>query len=297
MQVGENLAHWGGDILPAMFQTTFSNAFSWMIIHEFWLRFHWILYGRVQLTIFHHWFRQWLGTDQATSHYLDQWWPCLLMHMYVTRPQWVKCTLNGDKDPGPALTHWPLGDLDAILKLQFLILCYWLVSSDLLMIMHPDGTPWDLKDDKSTLVQVMAWCLTAPSHYLSQCWPSSMSPYGVTRPQWVNIKTVFPGTGKPIIRIRQDKFWDCLIFIMGIPILRDDIFTLEQAPAIIPTPKKVEQIRPPPPQCFNAYNKFENYTLKITGIKFPQNWIMNDIICHQVMSRAFSVKLYWDGYQ
>ena len=32
----------------------------------------------------------------------------------------------------------------------------------------------------------MAWCHQATSHYLSQCWPSSMSPYGVTRPQWVN---------------------------------------------------------------------------------------------------------------
>ena len=40
-------------------------------------------------------------------------------------------------------------------------------------------------DDKSTLVQVMAWCPQATSHYLSQCWPRSMSPYGVTRPQWV----------------------------------------------------------------------------------------------------------------
>ena len=40
--------------------------------------------------------------------------------------------------------------------------------------------------DKSTLVQVMAWCPQATSHYLSQCWPRSMSPYGVTRPQWVN---------------------------------------------------------------------------------------------------------------
>ena len=46
--------------------------------------------------------------------------------------------------------------------------------------------PRDLTDDKSTLVQVMAWCRQAPSHYLSQCWPSSMSPYGVTRPQCVN---------------------------------------------------------------------------------------------------------------
>ena len=31
----------------------------------------------------------------------------------------------------------------------------------------------------------MAWCHQAPSHYLSQCWPRSLSPYGVTRPQWV----------------------------------------------------------------------------------------------------------------
>ena len=45
--------------------------------------------------------------------------------------------------------------------------------------------PQDLIDDKSTLVQVMAWGRQATSHYLSQCWPSSMSPYGVTRPQWV----------------------------------------------------------------------------------------------------------------
>ena len=31
----------------------------------------------------------------------------------------------------------------------------------------------------------MACCLTAPSHYLSQCWSRSLLPYGVTRRQWV----------------------------------------------------------------------------------------------------------------
>ena len=45
--------------------------------------------------------------------------------------------------------------------------------------------PLDLTDDKSTLVQVKAWCSQATSHYLSQCWPRSMLPNGVTRPQWV----------------------------------------------------------------------------------------------------------------
>ena len=41
-------------------------------------------------------------------------------------------------------------------------------------------------NDQSTLVQVMAWCRQATSHYLSQFWPTSLLPYGLTRPQWVN---------------------------------------------------------------------------------------------------------------
>ena len=46
--------------------------------------------------------------------------------------------------------------------------------------------PLDFTDDKSTLVQVMVWCRQATSHYLSQCWPRSLPPNGITRPQWVN---------------------------------------------------------------------------------------------------------------
>ena len=47
--------------------------------------------------------------------------------------------------------------------------------------------PQDLPDDKSTLVQVMAWCRQATSHYLNQCWPRSPTPYRVNRPQWVKL--------------------------------------------------------------------------------------------------------------
>ena len=54
--------------------------------------------------------------------------------------------------------------------------------------------PLDLTDDELTLVQVMAWCRQATSHYLSQCWPWSLLPYGVTRPQWVNYGTCWPST-------------------------------------------------------------------------------------------------------
>ena len=46
--------------------------------------------------------------------------------------------------------------------------------------------PQNYTDDKSTFVQVMAWCHQATSHCLSQYWPRSLSPYGITRPQWVN---------------------------------------------------------------------------------------------------------------
>ena len=60
--------------MAAVSQTTLSNAFSWMKMLEFRLRVHWSLFLRVQLTIFLHWFRKWLGAGQATKHYLNQWW-------------------------------------------------------------------------------------------------------------------------------------------------------------------------------------------------------------------------------
>ena len=39
--------------------------------------------------------------------------------------------------------------------------------------MNARGPHWP----ESTLVQVMAWCHQLTDHYLSQCWPISMSPY------------------------------------------------------------------------------------------------------------------------
>ena len=68
------VTHWDRNKIAAVSQTTLSNAFSWMKMLEFRLRFHWSLFLRVQLTIFQYWFRWWLGAGQATSHYLNQWW-------------------------------------------------------------------------------------------------------------------------------------------------------------------------------------------------------------------------------
>ena len=68
------LTHWGRGKMAAIFQATSSNAFSWMKVYEFRLRFHWSVFLRVLITIFQHWFWWWLGAGQATSHYLNQCW-------------------------------------------------------------------------------------------------------------------------------------------------------------------------------------------------------------------------------
>ena len=64
--------HWGRGKWPPYyrrhFQIHFLNENVWILI-KISLKF----VPRSPLTIFHHWFRKWLGADQATSHYLNQW--------------------------------------------------------------------------------------------------------------------------------------------------------------------------------------------------------------------------------
>ena len=79
----------------------------------------------------------------------------------------------------PGRFKWNFGQV--ILKLT-LVTDGWVISCE----MPLSRMSLNFTEDKSTLVQVMAWCRQATSHYLNQCWPRSKSPYGVTRPQWVN---------------------------------------------------------------------------------------------------------------
>ena len=65
---------------------------------------------------------------------------------------------------------------------QILVIDGWGISGEIALI----WMSLDFTDDQSPLVQVMAWCRQATSHYLRQCWPRSLSPYDITRPQWVN---------------------------------------------------------------------------------------------------------------
>ena len=82
------LTYWGRNKKAEIFQTTFSNAFSWMKMFQLWLKFHWSVFLRVQSIIFHHRFRKWFGAVQATSHYLIQWWS-VYRCIYVSLPQFV----------------------------------------------------------------------------------------------------------------------------------------------------------------------------------------------------------------
>ena len=88
----------------------------------------------------------------------------------------------------------------------------WGISSEIALI----WMPLDSIDDQSTLVQVMACCRQATSHYLIQCWPSSMSPYGVTRSQWVKNKRtnnssykacILPIANSSIFHCNNTKVW------------------------------------------------------------------------------------------
>ena len=77
------LTHWGRDKMAAISQTTLSNAFSWMKMLDFRLKFHW-------------------------SSLSEPMMVRLLTHICVTRPQWVTCewmsrptTINSANDLSP----------------------------------------------------------------------------------------------------------------------------------------------------------------------------------------------------
>ena len=46
---------------------------------------------------------------------------------------------------------------------------------------------WMLRpNEKSAIIQIMAWYLEKTNHYLSRCWPRSMSLHVITMTKWVN---------------------------------------------------------------------------------------------------------------
>ena len=68
--------------------------------------------------------------------------------------------------------------------------------------------PLNTFGDKLALIQVMAWCCQATNHYLSQSWSRSISPYDITRPQWVKkLYWCQVNIDLRIIDIREDSIY------------------------------------------------------------------------------------------
>ena len=66
------------------------------------------------------------------------------------------------------LTHCPLVHI-------FFFFYNLILNNNIWQCFLQNCTGMDANNIMSTLVQVMAWCRQAPSHYLSHCWPISLS--------------------------------------------------------------------------------------------------------------------------
>ena len=89
----------------------------------------------------------------------------LLTHICVTRPQWGKCDSISENVV-----------YERMLRFKFMSDSYDIAVR---------WMPHNPVDDKSSVVQVMAWCRQTTCHYLRQCWSISKLPYGFVGPQWV----------------------------------------------------------------------------------------------------------------
>ena len=130
----------------------------------------------------------------APSHYLNQCWLLIIEVLwnsagsnFTASAQAITCILDNEFETytffyslAPGKFEW---NFRYVIFKQILVIDGWGISCEIALI----WMPLDLTYDQSTLVQVMAWCRQATSHYLSQCWPRSFSPYGVTRPQLVKL--------------------------------------------------------------------------------------------------------------
>ena len=113
------------------------------------------------------------------------WW--INMHIYIAEWNWyVAVSICGVDTAVLLLVCQLIGHREIWMKYvifkQILVIDGWDIFCQIALI----WISLDFTNDQSALVQVMAWCHQATSHYRSQCWPRSLSPYGITRPKWVN---------------------------------------------------------------------------------------------------------------
>ena len=126
-----------------------------------------------QKTVQHDSFSQWMVSMFSKKRHL----PIINNSFFLA--QWCIWCVRELHSLAPGRFKWNFRQL--IFNLILVTDCWGVLCGIVLMWLS-----LDLTHDKPTSLQVMAWCRQAASHYLSQCWPRYVSPYGVTRPQWVN---------------------------------------------------------------------------------------------------------------
>ena len=105
--------------------------------------------------------------------YVNGIWQYKIASFILSSPVFHTIPLtSADTPSSKADPHWPLGDLDAIFKLQFSISFYWLVSSHCLRIM-----PWDACHGTSPMIS---------QHWFRQ-WLGAVRQQAIT---WANVDLV-----------------------------------------------------------------------------------------------------------
>ena len=183
----------------------------------------------------HHWFQLWLVSRSEPSHWQLNFFKStrsfkqIFLIKKIIREAHLSSSTTCFKHLHFKnkcwLTHCPLGNFH-LSKLNLIFVNDgWGISSEVPI----RETSLVRTNDKPTLVQVMAWCRQATSHYLSQCWPRFVSPYGVTRPQWVthneirllaHLKPFLPNTSTHL-SIFCNTLSVIMIMSMGVLIIRN----------------------------------------------------------------------------
>ena len=124
--------------------------------HQLFQQVNWTIYSPASITCSLHTY--YIDTWQHRPHGCEVRW----IH-WIERQIWLDLMLNCW-----ALTTDVSADMFLVNKLPEM--CIWhtvyLINFNSLWLMMPYG----IMELKSALVRVMAWCLTAPSHYPNQCW-------------------------------------------------------------------------------------------------------------------------------
>ena len=103
-----HLTRWGWDKMAVISETTYSNAFSQMKKYEFWLKFHWSLLLRVQLTISEHWFRiseDYLAPNRQQDIILVYWHKHASLGLNELNPK-LPGSFVKELRPGKMATRW-----------------------------------------------------------------------------------------------------------------------------------------------------------------------------------------------